>query len=240
MTVAPAGRLYKALVETKKATSVEVWQEAQKDPGSHHVLRPDSGGRRDRAGARGDVRDASRTSQKEPITEAEVARVRAKAAKYFDDVISDPQKLGVAISESIALGDWRLFFLQRDRYRTVTAADVQRVALDYLKRANVTVGEFIPDAKPDRAPVPPPVDVAAMVKDYKGDPAAVAGETFDASPANLEARTQRFTLPNGMKVALLPKKTRGGGGQFRADAALRRREVRVRQAGGRRPDRHRC
>ena len=51
-----------------------------------------------------------------------------------------------------------------------------------------------------------------MVKDYKGDPAAVTGETFDASPANLEARTQRFTLPNGMKVALLPKKTRGGRG----------------------------
>ncbi len=61
MTVAPAGRLYKSLVETKKAASVEVWQEAQKDPGIHHLLRPDSGGRGDRAGARGDVRDRSKT-----------------------------------------------------------------------------------------------------------------------------------------------------------------------------------
>jgi zinc protease len=86
---------------------------------------------------------------------------------------------------------------------------VQRVALAYLKRSNVTVGEFIPDAAPDRAPAPPPVDIAAMVKDYKGDPTAVAGETFDTSIANLDARTQRFTLPNGLKVALLPKKTRG-------------------------------
>jgi len=33
--------------------------------------------------------------------------------------------------------------------------------------------------------------------------------TFAATPANLEARTQRFTLANGIKVALLPKKTRG-------------------------------
>ena len=48
-----------------------------------------------------------------------------------------------------------------------------------------------------------------MVKDYKGDTAVAAGEAFDPSPANLDARTQRFTLPNGMKVALLPKKTRG-------------------------------
>jgi zinc protease len=146
---------------------------------------------------------------KEPITEAEVARVRAKAAKYFDDVIASPQQFGVAISESIALGDWRLFFIQRDAYRTVSPADVQRVALDYLKRSNVTVGEFIPDAKPDRAPLPAKVDVAALVKDYKGDTATAAGETFDPSPANLDARTQRFTLQNGMKVALLPKKTRG-------------------------------
>ncbi len=49
-----------------------------------------------------------------------------------------------------------------------------------------------------------------MVNGYKGDPAVAAGETFDATPANLDARAERYTLANGMKVALLPKKTRGG------------------------------
>src|SRR6185503_8630891 len=39
-------------------------------------------------------------------------------------------------------------------------------------------------------------------------------EAFDPTPANLEARTQRFALSNGMKVALLPKKTRGETAQF--------------------------
>jgi zinc protease len=213
LTIAPAGRLYKTLVETKKATKVSVWQEAQRDPGTltffaeipeHDASEP----------ARETMLATLEGLRREPVTAAEVARVRAKAAKYFDDVISDPQKLGVALSEAIALGDWRLFFLQRDRYRNVTAADVQRVALDYLKRSNVTIGEFIPDAKPDRAASPGAVDVAALVKDYVGDPAAAAGEVFDTSPANLEARTQRFTLPNGMKLALLPKKTRGAAVNF--------------------------
>jgi len=134
-----------------------------------------------------------------PITQAEVDRVRAKALRHFDETFNDPQRLGVAISESIALGDWRLFFIQRDRWRKVIAADVQRVALEYLKPSNRTIGMFIPDAKPDRAPVPPPVDIAAMVKDYKGDPGVAAGEAFDPTPANLEARTQRFALPNGMR-----------------------------------------
>ena len=94
---------------------------------------------------------------------------------------------------------------------------MQRVAEAYLKPSNRTVGTFVPDAKPDRAPRPPAVDVAAMVKDYKGDPAAATGEVFDATPANLDARTQRFALPNGMKVALLPKKTRGATVKFRLE-----------------------
>jgi zinc protease len=49
-----------------------------------------------------------------------------------------------------------------------------------------------------------------VVKDYKGRAVLAQGEVFDPSPANIEARTQRFTLANGMKAALLPKKTKGG------------------------------
>jgi len=208
MTVEPAGRLYKALVETKKATAVESWFLALADPGNIIFWAQVSVN---------DPLDAARDAllatlenvRADPITEAEVDRVRAKALRQFDVTFNDPQRLGVAMSESIALGDWRLFFLQRDRWRKVTAADVQRVALEYLKPSNRTLGQFIPDAKPDRAPAPSAVDIAAMVKDYKGDAGVAAGESFDPTPANLEARTRRFVLTNGMKVALLPKKTRG-------------------------------
>ena len=208
MTVEPAGRLYKALVDTRKASAVEVLTLGLADPGDiifwAQVPLADS------IDAARDALIASVEGLRaDPVTDAEVERVRAKALRRFDDTFNDPQRLGVAISESIALGDWRLFFLQRDRWRKVSAADVQRVALAYLKPSNRTVGLFIPDAKPDRAPEPAPVDIAAMVNDYKGDPSVSAGEAFDPSPANLEARTQRFVLPNGMKVALLPKKTRG-------------------------------
>jgi zinc protease len=86
---------------------------------------------------------------------------------------------------------------------------VQRVSAAYLKPSNRTVGEFIPDAKPDRATIAEKTDVAALLKGYKGDAAIAQGEAFDPSPANIESRVQRFVLPSGMKVALLPKKTRG-------------------------------
>ncbi len=213
MTIEPAGRLYKALVETHKATSVANWMFAMHDPGMlifwAQVPVEDSLDAAQKA-----MFDTLYGLREHPVTDAEVDRVRARALKDFDETINDPQQLGVALSEAIAQGDWRLFFLSRDRWRDLKAADVQRVALAYLKPANVTVGRFVPDKQPDRAPEIASVDVAAMVKDYKGDAAVAAGEAFDPTPANLEARTERLTLANGMKVALLPKKTRGGTAQI--------------------------
>ncbi|MCI0461316.1 MAG: insulinase family protein [Gemmataceae bacterium] len=46
------------------------------------------------------------------------------------------------------------------------------------------------------------------MKDYKGGSVATAGEAFDPSPENLDARTQIVDL-GGIKVGLLPKKNRG-------------------------------
>jgi zinc protease len=209
MTIQPAGRLYRSLVDTKLSSAVEGDNWGMKDPGVAmffaHVSGQDS-----LAKARDALLATLETVKSQPITDAEVERVRARAENEYDRVLANPQLFASALSESIAGGDWRLFFLERDRWRNVTAADVQRVAVAYLKPSNRTVGEFIPDAKPDRAPVPASVDIAAMVKDYKGDAPIAAGEVFDPTPANLETRTQRFALASGMKVALLPKKTRGG------------------------------
>jgi zinc protease len=208
MTVEPAGRLYQALVETRKATSVQNWSFATHDPGPSiffaqvALSEPVEPARDALLATLYGVRDR-------PITAEELDRVRTKYLKDFDQTVNDPQAFGVQLSEWIALGDWRLFFLHRDRWRKLTPADVTRVATEWLKPANLTLGTFVPDAKPDRAPAYAAVDVDALVADYKGDAAVAAGEAFDPSPANLEARTQRVKLANGMTLAMLPKKTRG-------------------------------
>jgi zinc protease len=113
------------------------------------------------------------------------------------------------MSESIAMGDWRLFFIQRDRIDALTLADVNRVAKNYFKQDNRSFGQFIPVAAPDRAVIPDVPDVAKLVDGYKGRAKVEAGETFDPSPANIDKRTEKFNLANGAKVALLNKKTRG-------------------------------
>ena len=145
----------------------------------------------------------------EPVTEAEVSRAKATLQRQTEQLLNSSQGAALQLSEWEAMGDWRLLFLHRDRVEAVTAADVQRVAEAYLKPVNRTVGRFLPTTDPDRAEIPDMPDIESMVEGYTGGEAVAQGEAFDPSPANVDARTETFTLANGMEVALLPKDTRG-------------------------------
>jgi zinc protease len=147
---------------------------------------------------------------KEPPSAEEVDRAKTKLLKNFELAMNNAGTVGMTLSESAASGDWRLLFSGRDDLRKVTPADVARVAKQYLKADNMTVGRFIPTAAPDRSVIPATPDISAMLKNYKGDAQVQAGENFDATPANIEARTIRVTLPSGLKLVMLPKQTRGG------------------------------
>ena len=209
LTKVPGGRLQRSLVETGKASNVYGGDQQQREAGYAYFG----------ASLRKDMPlDAARAAliatlegiAADPITDDEVERARTQLQNDIEMALTNPRELGIALSEFIAMGDWRLFFLYRDRLREVKREDVQRVATQYLKTANRTLGIFVPTPQPDRAEIPPAPDVAALVQDYKGAAAVAAGEVFDPTPANIDARTIVRQLPGGMKLALLPKKTRGG------------------------------
>jgi zinc protease len=204
----PSGRLYKALVDSKKAVQVVAQAQQLNDPGialfGAVVNKQDS-----IEDARRLLLDTIGNAVKDPPTAEEVDRARTRLLTGIDLQLRNSEQIGLTMSEWLSRGDWRLLFLNRDRIRKVTPADVQRVAKAYLKSSNVTLGQFIPDATPDRAEIPAKPDVAAMLKDYKGDVAMAAGEAFDPSPANIEKRVMRRTLPSGLKLSLLSKQTRG-------------------------------
>jgi zinc protease len=204
----PSGRLYKKLVETHKATSVDVFPAELSEPG-YMAFFVQLDKKQSRAAALKILDDEVENFDRQPVTAAELQRAKTAYANAFEKTLADPVRLGVALSEAIALGDWRLFFLDRDRIEAVTAADVQRVARTYFKPSNRTVGQFVPTDKPDRVAAPAMKPVEEMVAGYTGKKALDAGEAFDPSPENIEKRTTRTALPNGMKLALLPKKTRG-------------------------------
>jgi zinc protease len=206
LTDNPSGRLYKALVDTKLAASVSGGARQLREPGMLFFvteLRKDQSLDSARIVTERTL-DAARS-----FTAEEVERAKTLRLKNTELLLNNSEFVGLTLTEWAAMGDWRLFFLNRDRIAKVTPADVQRVAAAYLKSSNRTVATFIPTAQPDRAEIPATPNVAAMVADYKGSAIVQAGEAFDASPRNIDARTTRSALPNGMHVTLLPKETRG-------------------------------
>jgi len=208
MRAAPQGRLHRALVQKGLASGVFGFERALHDPG--YVA---FGASLPKDGALGAARDALLATlggvPRAPVGEEEVERARIKLLNEMDKARLDARELVSALAEFQAMGDWRLYFLYRDRLRAVTVADVQRVAEHYFREDNRVVGEFVPTAHPQRAQIPPTPDVAAALAGYRGGSALAAGEAFDPAPQNIEARLQRRTLANGVRVALLPKRTRG-------------------------------
>ena len=160
--------------------------------------------------ARRDARHADDVAAESDHRRRARSRAQEGAARISTTRSTIRSSLAVALSDAIAQGDWRLFFLAARSLAHRDGRRRQRVATQYLKSSNrddrhVHARRRSPTARRCRRASTSP----ALVKDYKGDAAVAAGESFDPTPANLEARTQRFALPNGMKVALLPKKTRG-------------------------------
>ncbi|HKB67331.1 MAG TPA: pitrilysin family protein [Pyrinomonadaceae bacterium] len=204
----PSGRLHKALVESKKASSVFGFDFQWHDPTlaifGAEVRRGDS-----LEAARDALLTTIEGITATPPTKDEVERARSQILKNIELALNNSDQIGVTLSEFIGAGDWRLYFLHRDRLRKVTAEEVTAAAARYFKPSNRTLGMFIPTAKPERAEIPATPDLTAALKDYKGDATVAAGEAFDPSPANIEARTVRST-GGGLKLALLEKKTRGG------------------------------
>ena len=208
LTSRPSGRLYKALIETKKATGASAFAGREHDPG---LLSASAEVPRD--GSLDEVRDLLIATIEEAgakgVTAEEVNRAKTSILKQREMAATDTAQIGISLSEWAAQGDWRLYFLHRDRIEQVTPEKVQAVAARYLQRNNRTVGVFIPSEKADRVAIPPTPEVAALVANYKGRAAIAEGEVFEATPENIEARVKRSELPESIKVTLLPKKSRG-------------------------------
>ena len=204
----PGGHLHKALVDSHLAAGTGTSLDTLHDAGLAAVLLV--------APRDADIDKAQQTllAQVEeiaqhPVTDAEVALARQRIANGYEQNFNNVNAVAMALTEAVAAGDWRLYFLRRDSIEKVSAEDVNRVARAYFKRSNRTLARFVPTDAPDRAHIPAAPTAAARLQDYVGRTAIDAGEAFEPTPANIDSRTETFTIGDGLKVSLLPKKTRG-------------------------------
>src|SRR5262249_2263893 len=135
----PSGRLHKALVEKKKATRVSSFFLDLKEPG-FLLLRAEVRQEQPLEETRSAMLETIDGVVTNPPTKEEVERARARILKNIELTLNSADRVGLQMSEWIGAGDWRLFFIHRDRVRTVTPEDVAKAAATYLKSSNRTVG----------------------------------------------------------------------------------------------------
>ena len=204
----PSGRLYAALVDAGLATQAGSAAFQLREAGpllTFAMVAPDG----DLDAALGVMNGTVEGVLTRPVTGEEVDRARTALLNDINRSFNSSAGIALQLSEWAAMGDWRLFFLHRDRIDAVTADDVNRVAQSFIKPDNRTVGRFIPTDRPDRAIIPGLPDITEVVEGYTGRDVVAEGEAFDPSPENIDARTVTYALPNGLEVAFLAKETRG-------------------------------
>lgn len=222
----PGGRLHKALVQPGKAAGAQAISFQLREPGLFLAvvnLRKEQDLTEARRLMLAEIEGVAAT----PVTDAELAEAKATLTKNTELMMNNSQNVALDLSEWASMGDWRWLFIHRDRIEKVTTADVNRVAATYFKPDNRTVGLFVPTDAPSRVTIPAvsEAEIAAAATAYRGRAVMAAGEAFDPTPENIDARTQRSKLANGFTLAMLPKQTRGNTVQARV--TLRFGEVRT-------------
>ncbi|MDO4263019.1 MAG: pitrilysin family protein [Deinococcus sp.] len=203
----PSGRLYAALVQSGQASSAGTFPLTGSEPGlmiGLALLDKDD----DLDAAQATLLATLEQAGEQAFGEEEVARAKQRLATQHQQLMTQPAQVGVALSEAIAAGDWRLLLERRDAVERVTAADVQRVARTYFKPSNRTLARFIPAAQPDRVDIAQAPSAEDVLRGFVGGEALGAGEVLDVTPAALEQRVVREEI-GGAAVAMLPKDTRG-------------------------------
>src|SRR5262249_14644746 len=153
MTDEPTGRLYKALVKTGMASSVGTYQIPLAEPG-FTIFVAEVPVKKSVEAARPKMIEIVEGLAKNPITADEVSRFQARQRKAFELSFASPEGVALGLTAWAPVGDWRLFFLHRDRVEKVTPQAVNEGGTAVLKQANRTVGGVEPGQNP--GPAPPP------------------------------------------------------------------------------------
>jgi zinc protease len=208
LTNDPSGIFYKALVEKKLATKVSGYSLPLYDPGFTYFS-VDIPLDKNAEEAKNALLATADNLANTIITQEDLDRAKNKLNKQVSNLQNNTLGFCINLTEIIGAGDWRLFYVYRDRLEKLTLAEVQAALKKYYLPSNKTVGLFIPDKNAQRVTINETGDIAALVKDYKGKATAVQTETFETSIPNIKKNTEYGSLSNGFRYALLKKPTKG-------------------------------
>jgi zinc protease len=141
-----SARLYRALVDRGLALSAESGTDLHRDLSLHTLsamLAPGATNAR----VEEVLLEEIAKIRNEGVTEEEVARVKQQVLAAEAYKRDGTAAVAADLNEWIAVGDWTLYVTFPQKVEQVTAADVQRVARQYLNEDQSTTGWFVPTPK---------------------------------------------------------------------------------------------
>jgi zinc protease len=144
LTDGVTSRLHQNLVETNRCLGVNAYALELHDPGLFQVVASLAPGVEHEEVERA-IRDEIDRLRREPPTSTEVARANVMTRTDIAFHHESPARIIAALTEAVAMGDWRNFPRQLERVSKVSSDDLQRVAAAYLDDSRLTVGWFVPD-----------------------------------------------------------------------------------------------
>lgn len=208
LTDEPSGRLYKALVESKKASSLWSFSPFTKEPGFLYI-NIDVPSDKDADEVYKTVRETLDGLKDNPITPEELDRAKSNIAKQIDQISRNSAYLGTFMSEYIGAGDWRLAFIYRDRVENMTVEQANAAMMKYLIPTNRTMGRFYPTKNPERVSIGHTEGIQKLVADYKGKEGMGTGEAFDVAYDAIQGSLKNGKLANGVDYGFIQKSNRG-------------------------------
>ncbi len=215
----PAGPLYQDLVAKGLASSVFGFARAMRQPG-YAVFGAQVQPGADPQAALAALERGLEAEGVGQLDQAGLDRIRTAWLNDWKQTFDQPGALAQALSDAVARGDWRLFFIERLRVRALTLDGVRAQLGAWLLPSNRTSGLYLPTPDPKDAPAPAPADLEPWIRQIETGTGRPAVAAFDTRPPAIDAATRRsvLALPNGpVELALLPKETAGG----RVHAVLR-------------------
>jgi len=160
------GRLYKGLVLGRQVANAAQASIDDRKYGGIFVVETTVKDGKEPATAEAAVYEEIDRLRKEAVPAEELQKVKNAYKANAYRRLSSPFYVGFQLVHYDAMGDWRLINTSAERADAVTAADVRRVAGEYLTKENRTVAIFVrkegaPAEDPEIAKLPPPAQAMA-------------------------------------------------------------------------------
>lgn len=201
-------RMYKAITDKNLSTGVDSDVGYNADPSLQMIFVPLAPGASHEEVEKIALQEIERV-KKDGVTEAElksaVAKTLANAAFKRDGSFAVAGNL----NESIAAGDWTLYYKLDEAVSKITVADIQRVANTYMLENRSTTGWFVPTE----------TGIATSAPEPKAHAASLIGPSYYRNPAletlganQVQRSTTKGDAPvQGVKMAPLAKQAKVAG-----------------------------